>query len=206
MARRSDHSSEEIVSMTIAWVTEYLRHSSVAELSLRKIAKAIGYSPGTLINQFGSYSLLLLQVNAATMDQLSAQMSETVSDIDSPIDELHGMAQAYLAFAEQNCHAWRLIFEHRLDEQEEIPEWQMDRIGQFLARVKTPLKQIKKNSTEQDIEEAARVIWGGVHGICALAIEDKLFTPTGITSKQLIHSLIRNYVDGWQASDHHSNV
>jgi len=200
MARRSDHSSEEIVSMTIAWVKEYLSHSSVAELSLRKIAKAIGYSPGTLINQFGSYSLLLLQVNAATMDQLSEQMSKTVKDTDAPIDQLNGMAQAYLKFAEQNCHAWRLIFEHRLEEQEDIPEWQMDRIGQFLDRVKTPLQAIKKSANEQDIEEAARVIWGGVHGICALAVEDKLFTPTGITSNQLILSLINNYVNGWQAN------
>jgi AcrR family transcriptional regulator len=197
MARRSDHSREEIIAMAVSWIKEQLRSGSIGQLSLRQVAKAIGYSPGTLINQFGSYSMLLLHVNAQTLDELSKSMEWAVSEVKQPKAKLLAMANAYLNFALENPNAWRLIFEHRLDETETLPDWQMSRINQLFERVKTELASINTQSNEQSLEEAARVIWSGVHGISFLAIEDKLFQPMNLAHEQLIESLIENYLHGW---------
>lgn len=197
MARRSDHSREEIIAMAVSWIKEQLRSGSIGQLSLRQVAKAIGYSPGTLINQFGSYSMLLLHVNAQTLDELSKSMEWAVSEVKQPKAKLLAMANAYLNFALENPNAWRLIFEHRLDETETLPDWQMSRINQLFERVKTELASINTQNNEQSLEEAARVIWSGVHGISFLAIEDKLFQPMDLVHEHLVKSLIENYLHGW---------
>ena len=68
MARRNDHTREELVSITINEVNTFLENKPYHELSLRKLASLIGYVPSTLVNIFGSYDLLLLEVNARTLD------------------------------------------------------------------------------------------------------------------------------------------
>ena len=79
MARRNDHTREELVSLTLKTVKEFLGSHSYHELSLRKIATMIGYVPSTLVNVFGNYNLLLLHVVAQTLDELSSEAKAVVS-------------------------------------------------------------------------------------------------------------------------------
>lgn len=73
MARRNDHTREELISLTLKASMEFLDKHSHHELSLRKIATMIGYVPSTLVNVFGSYNLLLLHVVAKTLDNLAQE-------------------------------------------------------------------------------------------------------------------------------------
>lgn len=59
MARRQDHTPAQLQQLTMETVLKLLQQQPASSLSLRQIARKVGYSPGTLINQFGSYSLLL---------------------------------------------------------------------------------------------------------------------------------------------------
>ena len=45
--------------------------------------------------------------------------------------------------------------------------------------------------------QAARAIWGGVHGICILAISDNLGIAGVDSVQRLTESLIRNYLQGF---------
>ena len=60
MARRKDHSPEELKALVIEAVLGFLQEQPAEKLSLRQLAKMVGYSPGTLINLFGSYAHLIL--------------------------------------------------------------------------------------------------------------------------------------------------
>ena len=55
MARRKDHTHEQIQALAIAALQQHLAEQPLGNMSLRKLARRIGYSPGTLINVFGSY-------------------------------------------------------------------------------------------------------------------------------------------------------
>lgn len=77
MARRNDHSREELVEMTLNCVEEYLNTQPYHSLSLRKIAAMIGYVPSTLVNVFGSYNILLLHVVGRTLDDLRQQVQKS---------------------------------------------------------------------------------------------------------------------------------
>lgn len=200
MARRFDHSSDEITDMTLKWVKSHLEQETADSLSLRKIAKGIGYSPGTLINLFGSYSYLLLRVNADTLDQIAEQMRSSAESESEPEGQLQAMALSYLQYAIENTQRWRLVFELRLAVDEEIPDWQQHRIDALLTRLKHILSAINCRASDQELEQTARVIWAGVHGISFLAVEDKLFSPSHLDNSEMISALIRHYLTGWVAN------
>ena len=88
MARRNDHTREELVSITINEVNTFLENKPYHELSLRKLASLIGYVPSTLVNIFGSYDLLLLEVNARTLDELFVEMEKAIYEESDPLKSL----------------------------------------------------------------------------------------------------------------------
>ncbi|MGF1716458.1 TetR/AcrR family transcriptional regulator [Photobacterium chitinilyticum] len=198
MARRNDHTREELVSMTLEQVKNFLDEHPHHELSLRKVAAMIGYVPSTLVNVFGNYNLLLLHAVAQTLDELFAEAEEQMKDVSSPEDALRKLAYCYLNFASQHPYRWQLIFQHTMNG-EELPEWQSERIDSMTGMLESLIRQITPNKTDEAILEASRVLWAGVHGITLLTVDDKLFTSTPVDGKALIDNLIDTYLNAWQA-------
>ncbi|MCW8328299.1 WHG domain-containing protein [Photobacterium sp. SDRW27] len=198
MARRNDHTREELVSMTLEQVKNFLDEHPHHELSLRKVAAMIGYVPSTLVNVFGNYNLLLLHAVAQTLDELFAEAEAQMQDVSSPEDALRKLAYCYLDFASQHPHRWQLIFQHTM-QGEELPEWQSERIDSMTGMLETLIRQITPQKSDEEILEASRVLWAGVHGITLLTVDDKLFTSTPVDGKALIDNLINTYLNAWRA-------
>ena len=68
MARRSDHSRDELRRMALEASKKILTKQGLRGLSTRRIAARMGYSAGTLYQIFDDFDDLILQVNAATLD------------------------------------------------------------------------------------------------------------------------------------------
>lgn len=205
MARRKDHTPEELKAWVIRSVLEFLQEHPASELSLRKVAKRVEYSPGTLINLFGDYAHLLLVVNACTLDQISARLTLALTDSDAfeAQDQILLFAKEYLAFARAHSFQWRLVFEHRLDE--EIPDWQQNRINQLFELIEQRLQQICPSAQPDELQQASRTIWASVHGICMLDVDNKMFvseTKNGlsINGESMIQSLLSHYLSSWTTS------
>lgn len=214
MARRQDHTPDELKAWVIRSVLEFLQEFPANELSLRKVAKQVNYSPGTLINLFGSYAHLLLAVNASTLDQISERLNKilVVSDELETEQQLLLFAQEYLAFAREHPFQWRLVFEHRLDE--EVPEWQQERINQLFSLIELRLMRINSNATSIELQQASRTVWASVHGICMLDVDNKIFATDrsnelSINGESMIQSLLSHYLSSWKLSSntkHASNI
>ncbi len=205
MARRKDHSPEELQDLVISSVLAFLQHQSAQALSLRQIAKIVGYSPGTLINLFGSYSHLLLAVNACTLDQISERIENKLSTAQSldAEQQLLLFAGEYLFFAQQHTFQWRLLFEHRLDQ--EVPDWQQQRINQLFEMIELRLIQLAPLAKANELQQASRTIWASVHGICMLEVDNKIFASAdidelSINGEGMIDSLIKHYLTSWKTS------
>lgn len=197
MARRQDHSPAELQALTIRHVQACLQQQPASELSLRQIARDIGYSPGTLINQFGSYALLLLSVNAHTLDQLHQALLEAMQPHRDDRAALTAAAFRYLDFARQHPHAWRLLLELRLPGNDPLPVWQEQRILALFALLEQRLAHARPGSLPQECQEAARVLWAAVQGICQLTLDDKLFSHGHHRGDALITSLMTHYLTSW---------
>ncbi|ALM71443.1 TetR/AcrR family transcriptional regulator [Vibrio vulnificus] len=196
MARRNDHTREELIALTLETVKEFLADHSYHELSLRKLANMIGYVPSTLVNVFGSYNLLLLHAVAQTLDELSQEAMQVVKTSQDKKQALFNLAYCYHDFAQRHPHRWRLIFEHNMNGAE-LPEWQAKRIDNMTGMLEALLQQLAPSRTPTEVLQASRVLWSGVHGITLLSVDDKFFSSEPIDGKELIDSLLTNYLTNW---------
>ncbi|OLQ94341.1 TetR family transcriptional regulator [Vibrio ponticus] len=196
MARRNDHTREQLVALTLNAVKQFLNENSHHELSLRKIAQMIGYVPSTLVNVFGNYNLLLLHVVAQTLDELAAEAKAVVSKCSDPSQALYELAYCYHDFAQQHPYRWQLIFEHNMNG-EPLPEWQDARINHMTGMLEALLRQQAPTRSENEVLQASRVLWAGVHGITLLSVDDKFFAAEPIDGKELIENLLSNYLKNW---------
>tara|TARA_Y100001956_G_C4126800_1_gene190583 strand:+ start:1469 stop:2059 length:591 start_codon:yes stop_codon:yes gene_type:complete len=196
MARRNDHTREQLIALTLDTVKDFLEENSYHELSLRKIANMIGYVPSTLVNVFGNYNLLLLHVVAKTLDELSEEAKLVVGESQDHKAALYQLAYCYHDFAQKHPHRWQLIFEHNMNG-ETLPEWQAQRIDSMTGMLEHLLRVLAPERSEDEVLKASRVLWSGVHGITLLSVDDKFFAADPIDGKELIDNLLSNYLINW---------
>lgn len=197
MARRSDHSREEIREMALAAAEKIVSKQGHAGLSARKVAGAIGYTVGTLYLVFDNLDDLILQVNGRTLDRLHDQMVKDQTRYRDPRKRLLQLGHTYIRFADEDPHRWEMIFERRSKQGQKMPEWFQEKVARMFSLVETGLEPLAKRHSRQEIAQAARALWSGVHGICILAITRKL-DLAGVDSVQnLAQSLMSNYLRGF---------
>ncbi len=197
MARRNDHSRQEIQAMAIEAAIDVLNKEGPGSLSTRKVAKAIGYAVGTLYLVFKNLDELILQVNAATLDDIQSAIVAVSQDQLDPVTTLKAMALAYLHYAQDHFARWSLLFTWRLPEGEAVPEWFDAKVVAVFDKVKTPLHDIRPDCDEQACLQATREIWSGVHGACDLGLNGKLSFGGEFKADTLIESLVENYLVGF---------
>jgi AcrR family transcriptional regulator len=201
MARRNDHSRDEIREMALAAAEKIILEQGAKGLSARKVAAAIGYTVGTLYLVFDNLDDLILQVNAHTLDRLHDRMTEDQARHKDPMERLLQLGHTYISFADEEPHRWELIFEHRLPEGQQPPRWFREKVARMFSLVETSLEPLATNRSPQEIKQAAAALWSGVHGICILAISGQL-DVAGVESVQdLTHSLMSNYLRGFIKPD-----
>ena len=197
MARRSDHSREELREMTLTAAEKIVVEQGYEGLSARKVATAIGYTVGTLYLVFENLDDLILHINARTLDRLHERMTESQANSGDASDYLLQLGEVYIRFADDDPHRWAMVFEHRFSEDRVVPAWYQEKIARMFAMVEEGLEPLAKNRPQQEVTQAARALWGGVHGICILALTDNLGI-VGVDSVQdLTRSLISNYLKGF---------
>lgn len=196
MARRSDHSRDEIKAMAVAAAGAILARRGVAALSARQVAKDIGYTVGTLYLVFKNLDELILHVNAATLDELAQVLREELQCHGEPQQALRALAQRYYEFAQQHPARWSLLFTHQLPENAKTPAWFATKIRQLFAMVEEPLQQLATTQSNHERALAVRALWGGVHGVCALALSDKLRWGDEVATPELLDTLVINFLHG----------
>lgn len=197
MARRSDHSREEIQQMAIGAAIGILSREGLQGLSTRKVAAAIGYTVGTLYLVFKNLDELILHVNAATLDSLHAVMQvELAKDIGAQT-QLENMAHAYLRFAREQYACWSLLYNHRFPVEVELPVWFHDKVRLLFDLVTGLLRQINSSLAEQPYQQAAKVLWSSVHGACELGLNNKLSLTGDVEADELLDALVRNFLNGF---------
>lgn len=197
MARRSDHSRDELRELAIDAAEQLLDQQGIAALSARKVANAIGYSVGALYLVFKNLDDLCWHINARTMHQLLQALEDEGDKVD-PRGILKGYARAYLFFAEQNPHRWSLMFEHQAPQEMVSPAWLEESITALFSGVEVQLRALHPSVGDDEVRLAARTLWSGVHGITVLNLRDKLFMAGPDSALQMADNLIDRYLDGWQ--------
>ena len=194
MARRNDHTKDEIRQMVIRSGSELIKSSGFSGFSTRQIAKEIGYTVGTLYNVFDSYDDIVFHINATTLDDMKGFMKGNLEPNLKNSAAIKQLAHLYIEFASQNYNRWSALFEYSIPEELQLPEFYNKKIDELFAIIKDVLKSFIKDDSA--CLKHAKIIWASIHGICILSLTKKL-NVAGLNSvEELTSQLVDNYLRG----------
>jgi AcrR family transcriptional regulator len=197
MARRSDHSREEIKEMALDAAATIVEQEGSKKLTARNVATAIGYTVGTLYLVFKNLDDLVLHLNARTLDELHDWLQERRDPATTAPQQLHALAESYIDYAVSHTARWNLLFESIAGEDQNLPDWYLQRLVRLFNLIELALTPLAVHQSQEAIVQASRVLWAGVHGICTLKIRHRLDLAGGQSTEEMAAMLIDNFLDGF---------
>jgi AcrR family transcriptional regulator len=200
MARRNDHSREEIHQMALDAAERIVVAEGYKGLSARKLAAAIDYTVGTLYLVFENLDDIVRQVNERTLDKLYAWLQARSGASTRPEDAVFALARAYIAYAENDAPRWNMLFEYIAAQGGALPASHLQKVGKVFGLVEAALAPLADRASATEVEQAARVLWASVHGICLLKISQRMELAGGQDAEAMSHMLIENFLRGFRST------
>jgi AcrR family transcriptional regulator len=191
MARRSDHSKEELKDLAIREGLEIIDKNSFSGFSARGVAKAMGYTVGTLYHVFGDLDQYMLHINARILDDWHADLSAGLKRTKK--EPLRYLAQAYIDFARSHYNRWTALFEFKMARPSPLPEWYAEKLARLFELVENAILP-HCSDNPQLARHNAKVVWAGIHGICVLSLSGKLDMVGAEKTEVLVNSLLEKYI------------
>ena len=165
-------------------------------VSMRSLAKELGYSATALYSYFGNKNEIIAAVQAATIDRLSGQIRGiTRSGGEDPWEPLNLLCNAYLEFARREPTAYQLAFSYRHPPGAVYPDLDRAR-SEFFALASSPLARlIREEMLFGDAPTLAYILWCTLHGVIALTTTHQL-KSVKLTQPELLEKALRLFRDG----------
>ncbi len=150
-----------------------LAESSIDELSLRALARAVGVSQTAPYRHFKDKSELLAALATRGYRKLLEGL-ETSGDAagEDPRDEMRAFAHAYVGYAMEHPDLFKLMFGPTLQPQASYPElYQASRDTYELVRSIMRSGIEKGIFRDEDDHYMANAGWSGIHGLATLKVD-----------------------------------
>lgn len=174
---------------------DVVEHGGASALTMREVARRIGYTVGALYIVFANLDDLIVHLNERTVIQLRQALENVARKERSPAQRLRLLAATYFSFALLHPHRWRLVFEHRLPPGQDAPPSYRAHTAAIFERVRGSLQQATAASESGLPEELATALWSGVHGICILALNGKLQVGGAASVHRLLDLLLDRFLE-----------
>ena len=180
-----------------------------AALTMRKIADAIEYAPGTIYLYFENRDEIAIQLCRQGYQELLECLQPT-ANIADPRDRLRAIASAYIDFGLTNTATYRLIFmedpKFTNAALSEVPIALVARFAidssdgagmrsfQLLVKIFDDMKAERMLSIDANSARLAEIFWTSLHGICSLKLTFPGFLTT--PSEELVTTTIDIFLAG----------
>ena len=197
-ARQKKFLRQEIIDAA----SELFVKEGYEQVSMRRIAEKIEYSPTTIYLYFKDKAELLEQVCVETFSRLSHILGRLQEQPGDPIERLKRGLIAYIKFGLENPHHYRATFMTPIPEGFDPEKYkQPDSPGMqafdFLRRCVFDCIAADKFQKSADAELISQTLWAGIHGLTSLLITCEGFPWVG--REKLIHSMVDTLVAGVSA-------
>ena len=193
MARRTDHSREELAELVVGAAETLARREGLRGIAMRRIAAEIGYAAGSIYNAVGDLDAVVLRVNARTLERLRAALVRLVDPARPPIENALAVADGYLDFVARQPRLWGVILEHVLPPGSDFPTGREGARGDDERR-RRGLKPLVADEDER--RRAVATLWASLHGLASLSSSGKLAVVDRDDPRAMAHLLIRRFLGG----------
>jgi AcrR family transcriptional regulator len=188
MARRSEHSRNEIKTMVLEAAENIVREQGFSALKIRQISADMGYTVASVYMVFENMDDLNTQIKTRTTEKI-------LQDITSE-KECLAIAIAYFEFVLKERGLCRMLLQHQT--LRNLPsEKAYDRAQAELQMCFCDsLNVINSGYTELEIDKASKVLMSAVQGACLPLLMQNSVDQTSI--KNNIELLLTCFLRGWR--------
>jgi AcrR family transcriptional regulator len=164
-------------------------------VSMRRIAKKIEYSPGTIYIYFKNKNDIMLQLCYQGFEQL-INLQKELDKISDPVERLSKGGRYYISFALENPELYELMFAT----EEIVQEPPLDEESAPLKAFRNFENHVQRCLdvgvfSGEDAEPTAVALWASLHGLASLLIKQRLrFLPedkTNVVVQQALEFTLR---------------
>ncbi len=188
MARRKDHTREELTQLAIQCGRDIVVAEGPSALSARNVTKLMGYTPGTLYNLFENIDGLTAAINTTSLINFAETLRCILRDHAKPKKRLSKIAQAYLEFQLREPHLWTLLFATPIQHDSEDYRTAIHLVFDQVTEVLLPISKNNKVARQN-----AKILWSTLHGICLLRSSGKLDVSEADPSEELVKRFLNQY-------------
>jgi AcrR family transcriptional regulator len=147
-----------------------------ANVSIRRIADKIEYSPATIYLYFKDRDEILHALHNAGFEELFKRQ-QTAESISDPIERLKHQGEVYLRFALENPEYYDLMFIARgpVRSLKDVDEWNMGRRSYEYLRDNVQRCLDAGYFGAYDLDVVTFTLWANVHGIASLIVRNRCF-------------------------------
>lgn len=155
-------------------------------LKARDITKEAGCALGAIYNAVQDLDELVMLVNSRTLARLGQVLHDAVPESSSPKEKMQALARAYVEFAQGNTALWSTIFNHRLPDGAEVPEWHAAEYAVLIEEIILPLSKMRPDLDAQALRLRAQTLFASVHGVVQLSIHGRFVgTPAEVLAQEV---------------------
>lgn len=171
---RKERERNEMRHKVVKTAMKLFLKDGIENVSMRKIADKIEYSPGALYSYFKDKGEIIHAIHNEGFEKLYA-LQRSLDGITDPSEKLAKMGRLYMEFAMENPDYYDLMFIAKgvAEKIYEKQEWDVGQRSYDYLRetVKACIEQ--GYMIESDVDSATFAVWGFVHGMAALIIRGR---------------------------------
>jgi AcrR family transcriptional regulator len=201
MARRADHSKEELAKLVVDTAEELIAEHGIDDFSARSLSRAIGYTAGTLYHHFKDLDDIVTQVNTRTLVGLAQAFADAESSAD-PARMLHNYADAFLGYIQLKRNLWNALFEFRRKPGQPVPPWYLEAIASLIRIVADCFRQIRPDLDERSAREAGQLVFASIHSVVSLDSSGRLSLVMDRDISRVVHELVDMHILAYRHRGH----
>lgn len=190
MARRNQHSKDELREKAITAAESIVIRDGYRSLNARRVASEMEYTAGTLYLLFKNFDELIMHVNGRTLEALYQALAES----HAAGGGIETLAVTYIRFAQQQPQRWKLLYEYHPGEENLRPDWYREKLEQLFTLVETTLQEEQSDISPAQRRIAATALWGAIHGICTLEQDERLQLSGDTAAEEIARFMVKRFL------------
>ncbi len=171
-AALSDHDVERFRDELCRVATLRFAKHGYGGVTLRTLAAELGCSPMTPYRYFENKAAIFEAVRFAAFERFADAQEAAAEGIEDPVARLRELGLAYLRFALEEPHSYRIMFE--LDPEEVAPRPQEPEVRSWATMRAAVGDAVAGGALDGDPDLLAHLCWAQVHGLVTLHLAGKL--------------------------------
>lgn len=186
MSNKREEARDDLRKRLIDAAEARIAAQGLRGLKARDVTADAGCALGALYTAFDDLDRLILQVNSRTLARLGGELQAAVPQGADAKDAMAALAQGYVTFALGNLHLWSALFNHRLPEGIEAPDWHRAEHAVLIAQIIPPLAALRPDLGPDALQQRAKTVFAAVHGVVQLALHGRFVgTPREVLADEV---------------------